>query len=128
MGAVRPPAVQRTSLDQTPRIELPNGSWSAMVIADDRVSGNRCALGYSVFKPGTALPPVKHEVEEVALVLEGSGELQLDDRTVPYRRGDALFIPAGVWHGVRNTGDEDVVMVFCFPHPAYPPTARQGDP
>ncbi len=34
-------------------------------------------------------------------------------------------MPAGVWHAVANTGDEDVVMVFGFPHPDYPPTARE---
>ena len=26
---------------------------------------------------------------------------------------------------VVNTGDEDVVMVFGFPHPDYPPTERR---
>jgi quercetin dioxygenase-like cupin family protein len=44
---------------------------------------------------------------------------------VRFGAGDALHIPAGVWHAVVNDGDEDVVMVFGFPHPDYPPTERR---
>ena len=39
--------------------------------------------------------------------------------------GPALYIPAGVWHAVVNTGNEPVTMVFAFPHPDYPPTERR---
>jgi quercetin dioxygenase-like cupin family protein len=107
-------------------IELPQGSWSRMLVTENRVEGNRASLGYSVFTPGTLTASVKHETEEVAYVVEGAGEIRLDDGAVPFRAGDALHVPAGVWHAVANTGDEDVVMVFGFPHPDYPPTERRG--
>jgi quercetin dioxygenase-like cupin family protein len=87
--------------------------------------GERSSLGCSVFTPGTVVTPVCHETEEVAYVVSGSGELRLDDGAVAFGAGDALHIPAGVWHAVANTGDEDVVMVFGFPHPDYPPTERR---
>jgi quercetin dioxygenase-like cupin family protein len=106
-------------------IELPQGSWSRMLVTSSRVNGNRSSLGYSVFTPGTELAPVRHETEEVAYVVAGSGELRLDGDAVAFREGDALHIPAGVWHAVANTGDADVVMVFGFPHPDYPPTERR---
>jgi quercetin dioxygenase-like cupin family protein len=96
-----------------------------MLVAPARVSGNASSLGYSVFTPGTVLAPVKHETEEVAYVVSGSGELRLDDEAVPFREGDAMHIPAGVWHAVANTGDSEVVMVFSFPHPDYPRTERR---
>jgi len=96
-----------------------------MLVTEGAVGGNRSSLGYSVFTPGTELAPVKHETEEVAYVVAGSGELRLDDEAVPFTQGDALHIPAGVWHAVANTGDEDVVMVFGFPHPDYPATERR---
>ena len=78
-----------------------------------------------MFTPGTVLSAVRHETEEVAYVVAGSGELRLDGETVAFTVGDALFIPSGIWHAVANTGDEDVVMVFGFPHPEYPPTERR---
>jgi quercetin dioxygenase-like cupin family protein len=106
-------------------IELPHGSWSRMLVTDGAVEGNRASLGYSRFTPGTVLSPVRHETEEVAYVISGSGELRLDDGAISFREGDALHIPPGVWHAVANTGEEDVLMVFGFPHPAYPPTERR---
>jgi quercetin dioxygenase-like cupin family protein len=113
------------NLDQVDPIELPQGSWSRMLVTDKRTDGNRASLGYSVFTPGTELAPVKHETEEVAYVVSGSGELRLDDRSVAFAPGDALYIPPDTWHAVANTGAEDVVMVFGFPHPDYPPTVRR---
>jgi quercetin dioxygenase-like cupin family protein len=96
-----------------------------MLVTAERVGGNRASLGFSVFTPGTDTAMVRHETEEVAYVVSGRGEIRVDDGAVPFRQGDALHIPAGIWHAVANTGDEDVVMVFGFPHPDYPPTERR---
>ncbi|HEY4277337.1 MAG TPA: cupin domain-containing protein [Conexibacter sp.] len=114
-------------LDSVEPIELPGGSWSRMVVTSATTSGKAAAsLGYSVFTPGTELGLVKHETEEVAHVLSGHGELRLDgEPPVPFRAGESIHIPAGVWHAVVNTSDEDVAMVFGFPHPDYPPTERR---
>jgi quercetin dioxygenase-like cupin family protein len=117
---------QVVALDDVDPIELPNGSWSRMLVTEGNVGGNRSSLGYSVFTPGTTLAPVRHETEELAFVVSGRGELLLDDRALPFGPGDALHIPSGVWHAVANTGDTDAVMVFGFPHPDYPPTERRG--
>jgi quercetin dioxygenase-like cupin family protein len=117
---------QVVALESVAPIDLPNGSWSRMLVTDATVGGNRGSLGYSVFRPGTTLAPVCHETEEFAYVVSGRGELLLDDGALPFGPGDALYVPGGVWHAVANTGDEDAVMVFGFPHPAYPPTERRG--
>ncbi len=118
-------AVTVVPLDSAEPIELPRGSWSRMLVTAARVAGTASSLGYSVFTPGTVVGPVKHETEEVAYVVAGSGELRLDGEAVPFRHGDAVHIPAGTWHAVANGGDDDVVMVFGFPHPDYPPTERR---
>ena len=117
--------VSVVALDSVPDIELPNGSFSRMLVTGERAAGATASLGYSVFRPGTELGSVAHETEEFAYVARGAGRLRLDDGEVEFRPGDALHIPAGVWHAVVNDGDEDVVMVFGFPHPDYPPTERR---
>jgi mannose-6-phosphate isomerase-like protein (cupin superfamily) len=96
-----------------------------MVLTRDTTPGILSSLGYSVFTPGTTTGMVAHEVEEVAYVLSGTGELRTDEGAVPFAADQALHIPAGLWHAVANTGAENVVMVFGFPHPAYPPTERR---
>jgi quercetin dioxygenase-like cupin family protein len=117
-------AVTVVALDEVEPIELPQGSWSRMLVTGAR-TGSASSLGYSVFTPGTVTAPVRHETEEVAYVVAGSGELRLDDGAEPFAAGQALHIEPGVWHAVANTGAEDVVMVFGFPHPDYPPTERR---
>lgn len=123
MGAVS--GVSVVPLADVDPIPLPGDSWSRMLVTGTNVPGAVGSLGASVFTPGTILGAVRHETEEFAYVVSGSGELRLDDGAVPFTTGDALHIPAGVWHAVANTGDEDVVMVFGFPHPDYPPTDRR---
>jgi quercetin dioxygenase-like cupin family protein len=117
---------QRVALAAVDPIALPNGSWSRMLVTESTVGGNRGSLGYSVFTPGTTLAPVCHETEELAFVVSGEGEVLLDGEALAFGPGDALYIPAGVWHAVSNTGEEDAVMVFGFPHPDYPPTERRS--
>jgi putative monooxygenase len=125
MGALKPAEVSVVKLEEVEPITLPGGSWSRMVLNSASLEGNTASLGYSVFKPASVTAMVCHETEEVAYVLSGSGELRLDGEPVPFAAGQGLFIPAGIWHAVANTGSEDVAMVFGFPHPDYPPTQRR---
>jgi quercetin dioxygenase-like cupin family protein len=111
-------------LEAVEPIPLPKDSWSRMVLTGS-TAGAGSSMGYSVFKPGMVTAMVSHEVEELAFVVAGQGELRLDDGRVAFGPGQALHIPAGTWHAVAVTGDEEVVMVFAFPHPDYPPTQRR---
>jgi mannose-6-phosphate isomerase-like protein (cupin superfamily) len=124
MGAVDK-SVRVVPLDEVEAIPLPKDSKSWMVLTGTTVPGTGNSLGYSIFKPGTVTTSVSHAVEELAYVLSGHGELRLDDGVVPFGPNKGLYIPAGVWHAVAVTGDEDVIMVFTFAYPDYPPTERK---
>jgi quercetin dioxygenase-like cupin family protein len=117
--------IEVVALESVEAIELPGGSWSRMLVTSDRVGGNASSIGYSVFKPGSATTSVSHETEEVAYVVSGSGRLDTDEGEVRFETGDALHIPPGTWHAVVNDSEAEVVMVFGFPHPDYPPTERR---
>src|SRR5690606_32575829 len=101
------------------------GSWSRLLLTGDGV-GSATTLGCSSFAPGTATAMLAHSTEELAYVTSGRGELRMEGAVVPCEAGQALYIPAGVWHAVVNTGDEPVTMVYAFPHPTYPPTERRS--
>jgi len=113
------------SLADVQPVELPGGSWSRVLVSDQTVGTNASALGYSVFRPGTQTADLSHEVEELAFVVSGSGTIRLGDTDVPVGAGQAMFIPARLWHTVVNSGTQDLVMVFSFPSPGYPATARR---
>ena len=124
MGALRP-GVTVVPLEAVEPIPLPKDSWSRMVLSGSTVAGTHGSMGYSVFKPGMVTAMVAHEVEELAFVVAGHGELRLDHGRMAFGPGQGLHIPGGTWHAVAVTGDEEVVMVFAFPHPDYPPTQRR---
>lgn len=130
MGALTPEPKQAGGISVVPLesvapIPLPNGSWSRMLLTGERVEGIVASLGYSVFTPGTVTGMVAHDKEEIAFVVVGSGELRTDGDPVPFAADQAIHIPPDLWHAVANTGEVDLVMVFGFSYPAYPPTERR---
>jgi putative monooxygenase len=112
-------------LTEVSPIELPKGSWSRVLVNDKTIEGNQSSLGYSVFTPGMRTADLSHSVEELAYVVSGRGSIRLEDEELDVGAGQALYVPAGFWHTVVNDGDEDLVMVFSFPWPDYPPTERR---
>lgn len=57
------------------------------------------------FAPGAASPKHSHPGEEIAYVLEGTLEYQIEGRApVTLQAGQSLFIPAGANHIARNVG------------------------
>lgn len=65
--------------------------------------------------PGDALPVHKHSNEdELVFLHKGSGLYTLGEKQYPISEGAAIFIPKGVWHGLQNTGTENIEMRFAF--------------
>ena len=53
-----------------------------------------------------------HEDDEVYVVLEGSGRLEVEGEQTDLRDGDAVFVPAGADH--RFTGYEHLSVLVVF--------------
>ena len=101
------------------------GTWRKILLSEERLQGARSCVGYSNFAPGTVTDSIEHEVEEFAFVVAGTGELRGDGEVVHFQPHDLLYIPAGSWHSIANTGAAEVVMVFGFPTPRYPATRKR---
>ncbi len=57
------------------------------------------------FAPGVLAPSHSHPGEEVAFVIAGTLEYQLEGRKpVTLKAGESLFIPSGVVHSAKNVG------------------------
>jgi mannose-6-phosphate isomerase-like protein (cupin superfamily) len=56
-----------------------------------------------------------HEHDEVYVVLEGSGVLEVEGDRTPLREGEALFVPAGAEH--RFTAYEQLALLVIFNGP-----------
>lgn len=63
-----------------------------------------------VLKPGTEVhPPHQHAQEEFMTMVEGAGTWHLDGKEIPARKGDVIYVAPWVWHGLKNTGDTNLV-------------------
>jgi quercetin dioxygenase-like cupin family protein len=66
---------------------------------------------------GSEAPLVKHTHpgEEIIYVLEGSLEYQVEGQpTRTYNAGEALTVPAGVVHAVRNVGSANAAELATY--------------
>ncbi len=71
------------------------------------------AAGVVTLPPGQEQTRLSiHEGEEIYYVLEGKGEIILDDEVHPVEEGTAVYITPGTRHRARNTGDEIMRLYF----------------
>lgn len=56
-----------------------------------------------------------HEDDEVYVVLEGAGTLEVEGVETPLREGEGIFVPAGADH--RFTGYESLAVLVIFERP-----------
>ena len=53
-----------------------------------------------------------HDDDEIYVVLEGNGVLEIEGEQVDLRKGDAVFVPAGAEH--RFIGYEHLIVLVIF--------------
>ena len=72
----------------------------------------RILVGLNCFEPGQEHALHAHAgMDKVYQVLAGSGVFLLEDREIAMQPGLMLVAPEGVPHGVRNSGDEQLVLL-----------------
>jgi oxalate decarboxylase/phosphoglucose isomerase-like protein (cupin superfamily) len=80
----------------------------------------RVLVGLNSFLPGQEHALHAHQgMDKVYQVLTGRGVFLLEDREIAMEAGVMLVAPEGVAHGIRNTGDERlVVLAILAPGPS----------
>ena len=67
------------------------------------------------FAPAAAFGKHSHPGAEIAYVLEGTLEYQLEGQpTLTLKAGEALFIPAGTIHAARNVGSGNAAELATY--------------
>jgi quercetin dioxygenase-like cupin family protein len=79
------------------------------------VSGREVVQVRVDFSPGVAFPPHSHPGEEIAYVIEGLLEYQLEGKPpVTLKAGEVLFIPAGTIHTAKNVGSGNAAELATY--------------
>ncbi len=70
--------------------------------------------------PGASIGEHLNDKDEIYYVLSGRGELMLDGDYREVGAGDAILTRSGSRHGLRQSGNEDLVIFVVFRRPAEP--------
>jgi len=74
------------------------------------------SLAEATLVPGQGTQRHYHRVsEEIYLIVEGSGTLEVDGETTEVRPGDAILIPPGAWHELVAGADGTRLVCCCVP-------------
>jgi mannose-6-phosphate isomerase-like protein (cupin superfamily) len=57
-----------------------------------------------------------HSLDEVYVVLEGTGVLEVEGDSTPLREGEAIFVPTGADHRFTAYEQLAVLVIFNGPH------------
>jgi quercetin dioxygenase-like cupin family protein len=85
-------------------------------------AGDHLFAGLNCFLPGQEHHAHIHAGQDkMYVVIEGQGEASVGDDIRPVSPGDMVFAPAGIIHGMKNTGDANLTVLVVF----SPPPAKK---
>lgn len=91
--------------------------YESRMILDHVITGREDAIqiNHGTVKAGYALGGGVHEEDEIYYILSGKGKLQLDDDIIDIEGGQIIFIPAGCFHALDNSGsDQDMCILTMW--------------
>jgi mannose-6-phosphate isomerase-like protein (cupin superfamily) len=96
-----------------------DGSTIRELLAHRNSSIRQQSLAEAQLPPGAATTPHHHAAtEEIYYILSGTAIMTIEQESRPVEAGDAIAIPPGQRHTIRNTGPETLVFL-CTCAPGY---------
>ncbi len=78
----------------------------------------RYSLAHAIVNVGDTSQAHKLTTSEIYYILDGQGEMYIDDEKKSVGVGDAIVIPPHAKQYIKNTGDVDLVFL-CIVDPAW---------
>ncbi len=103
------------NLNEVPAGKI-TGRETRDLISGKTVGSKGISLRITDVLPGALCTPghAHTECEEVIFILSGQGEIKIGEETFPMKIGDAILLPTGIPHLIRNTGKEVMRMACSF--------------
>ncbi len=100
--------------------ELPIVDWgggvTAQLLVSTELGAEGLTSGITSFAPGSALPIHTHNCDEQVSVIEGSAVAEVGDESFPLEPFDTTFVPQGIAHRFRNSGETVMRILWSYPH------------
>src|SRR5258708_23872769 len=109
-----------------PRGSLPTPTAEFILkVTPENSASKHLVLGTEDIPPGGVIPKHKHlEQDEILLVQTGTAHVTLDDKEYDVHAGGTVFFPAQTWVSLKNTGKDDISLVFIFSAPGFEENMR----
>lgn len=96
-------------------VEYPAGRRTRVILGDNGpIPGELFCQGYVVIYPGGSIPMHEHETVESYFIIKGKGEMTVDGETQQLVEGDCVFVDKTLDHGLKNTSDADLHLMFVY--------------
>jgi mannose-6-phosphate isomerase-like protein (cupin superfamily) len=107
------------NIDHVPAFITKDGSEIRELLAYRNSAIRNQSLAEARLPPGASTTAHHHvQTEEIYYILQGEGVARIGDQTRAVGPGDAIAIPPGVVHQVRNSG-QGILKFLCCCAPAY---------
>jgi quercetin dioxygenase-like cupin family protein len=100
--------------------------WRTL-LSGERTPSKSISMGTLELPPGSSMDAHHHAPPEVYFVTAGSGTLLIGSEQRPVRAGDVVYIPGDHVHGVNNSGNELLKLVWMFPTDTWPEIEYHDD-
>ena len=96
--------------------EVKSGENTTIQVLISSQEGPNFALRRFVMQPGGGMPEHTNTVEHEQNILQGHASIGIGDEMIEVHAGDVVFIPEGVPHLYRNTGEENLEFLCIIPN------------
>lgn len=98
----------------------PDGRQVTVKVDSQLMPGVRMSMVTEDLPPNSAIRVHLHQHEDEIIVIRmGSGIATLGEREVAVAQGAIVYVPQGVWHGLRNNGTETLGMSAIYSPPGF---------
>jgi mannose-6-phosphate isomerase-like protein (cupin superfamily) len=101
------------------RIELKDVAKENEYFRQVLFTGVHSQLVVMALSPGEEIGEEVHEVDQFIYAVKGEGEAVMAGVAAPFVKGEALCVPAGSLHNVRNSGDEPMKLFTVYSPPQH---------
>ncbi len=92
------------------------------LVNKELVGSEHIVAGLTIFEPGESSSRHNHPgSEEVDIMVRGTGDVVVDGQHIPFKEGDWVFIPEGVFHQHVNNGNEPLWLIWMYTPPGELP-------
>ena len=114
MTSTKPIIIHEPTQPFEQTIDMPGGRthWKTLLSAD-RTPTDAMTVGITEIEPDQIFMH-QHAQPEVYYILAGHGVVQISGEEYALQPGSLVFIPGDAPHGLRNTGDEVLRLLYVF--------------